>query len=145
MINLSQACVILDEALAYARASELDPMTVAALDGHGCIMALKMEDGSSPLGPELASGKAWSALALGLGTRKLSGGAAISPAFSRALADVVQSQGLTSQGGMVVRLETGEIIGAVGASGDASDNNEACILAGIKAAGLHGDTGAALS
>ena len=143
MLSLSQACIILDEALAYARASELDPMTVAALDGNGCIVALKMEDGSGLFRPELASGQAWSALALGLGTRRLGGGAA-PPAFFRALADVVQAQGLTTQGGMVVRSEAGEIIGAVGASGDAADNNEACVIAGIKAAGLRGDTGAAV-
>ncbi len=145
MLSLSLACLILDEALAYARASELDPMTVSVLDEHGCIVALKMEDGSSLIRPELASAQAWSALALGLGTRKLGGGTLTQPAFARALAEVAQTQELTIQGGMVVRSEAGEIIGAVGASGDAADNNKACILAGIKATGLRGDTGAAFS
>ena len=84
-MTLSQACTIIDEALAYARSSELDPMTVAALDARGCIVVLKMEDGSGLLRPGIASGKAWGALGMGFGTRNLAGRAERLPAFFGAL------------------------------------------------------------
>jgi uncharacterized protein GlcG (DUF336 family) len=73
MLDLNAASQIVDSALAHARREGLAPMTVAALDARGAIVALKMEDGSSLLRPEIASGEAWSALAMGYGTRNLAG------------------------------------------------------------------------
>ncbi len=145
MITLSQACTIVDETLAYARASELDPMTVAALDARGCVVLLKMEDGSGLLRPEIASGKAWGALGMGFGTRNLAGRAQRLPAFFGALADLARGRVLPVPGGVLVRSGTGQILGAVGASGDVADNDEACVVAGIKAAGLIADPGAPTS
>jgi uncharacterized protein GlcG (DUF336 family) len=71
MLTLSQASAIVDHALAYARAHDLDPITIAALDARGCIVALKMEDGSGLMRPDIAAGKAWGALGMGFGTRNL--------------------------------------------------------------------------
>jgi hypothetical protein len=65
MLTLSQASAIVDHALAYARAHDLAPMTIAALDARGCIVALKMEDGSGLMRPDIAAGKAWGALGMG--------------------------------------------------------------------------------
>ena len=144
-MTLSQACTIIDEALAYARSSELDPMTVAALDARGCIVVLKMEDGSGLLRPGIASGKAWGALGMGFGTRNLAGRAERLPAFFGALADLAQGRVLPVPGGVLVRSDAGEILGAVGASGDVADNDEACVVAGIKAAGLVADPGTSLA
>jgi uncharacterized protein GlcG (DUF336 family) len=73
MLTLSQASAIVDHALAYARAHNLDPMTVAALDARGCIVVLKTEDGSGLTRPDIADGKAWGALGMGFGTRHLAG------------------------------------------------------------------------
>src|SRR5258708_15994020 len=67
MLTLSQASAIVDHALGYARAHDLAPMTVAALDARGCIVALKMEDGSGLMRPDIAAGKAWGALGMGSG------------------------------------------------------------------------------
>src|SRR5260370_6968120 len=83
MVTLSQASSIVDHALAYARAHDLAPMTIAALDARGCIVALKMEDGCGLMRPDIAAGKAWGALGMGFGTRNLAGRAQSLPQFSR--------------------------------------------------------------
>jgi uncharacterized protein GlcG (DUF336 family) len=141
MITLASATEIVDAALLYARSQNLAPMTVAALDARGAVVVLKMEDGSSLLRPEIASGKAWSALAMGFGTRNLAGRAEKLPAFFGALSDLAQGRVLPVPGGVLVRDEAGAVIGAIGASGDVADNDEACVLAGIKAVGLRADPG----
>jgi uncharacterized protein GlcG (DUF336 family) len=141
VLNLTQASLIVDAALAYARDNALDPMTVAALDARGCVIALKMEDGSSLLRADIARGKAWSALAMGFGTRNLASRAEKLPAFFGALSDLAGGRVLPVPGGVLVRSESGAVIGAVGASGDVADNDEACVLAGIRAVGLRADPG----
>jgi uncharacterized protein GlcG (DUF336 family) len=141
MLDLNAASQIVDSALAHARREGLAPMTVAALDARGAIVALKMEDGSSLLRPEIASGKAWSALAMGYGTRNLAGRAEKLPSFFAALADLARGRVLPVPGGVLVRNGEGAIVGAVGASGDVADNDEACVIRGIEAAGLNADPG----
>ena len=141
MLDLHSASQIVDAALANARRERLAPMTVAALDARGAIVALKMEDGSSLLRPEIASGKAWSALAMGYGTRNLVGRAEKLPSFFSALADLARGRVLPVPGGVLVRDGAGAIIGAVDASGDVADNDGACVIRGIEAAGLRADTG----
>ena len=143
MFNLQDAGRVVDAALAFARKQELDPMTVAALDARGMVVALKAEDGSSLLRPQIASGKAWSALAMGFGTRNLAGRADQLPAFFGALSDLAQGRVLPVPGGVLVRDEQGAVIGAVGAGGDVADNDEACVLAGLAAVGLRADPGTA--
>ena len=141
MISLEIASSIVDGALAYAREKELSPMTVAVLDARGCVIALKMEDGSSLLRPEISSGKAWSALAMGFGTRNLQSRAEKLPAFFGALADLANGRVLPVPGGVLIRGTNNIIIGACGASGDIADNDEACVLAGINGTGLKADPG----
>ena len=141
MLTLSFANRIVDEVLANARCRGLDPMTVAALDARGVVIALKAEDGSSLLRPEIAAGKAWSALAMGFGTRNLAGRAEALPVFFGALSDLARGRVLPVPGGVLVRDQEGAVIGAVGASGDTADNDEACVLAGIDAIGLRADPG----
>jgi uncharacterized protein GlcG (DUF336 family) len=141
MLNLLQASRIVDEALAYARRHQLAPITVAVLDARGCVVALKMEDGSSLLRPEIAAGKGWSALGMGFGTRTLAARAAKAPSFFGALASLAEGRMLPVPGGVLIRSDEGEVIGAAGASGDVSDKDEACVVAGIEAAGLRADPG----
>ena len=142
MLTLHDASRLIDAALACARQRNFEPMTVAALDARGVVIALKTEDGSSLLRPEIAAGKAWSALAMGFGTRNLAGRAERLPAFFGALSDLAQGRVLPVPGGVLVRDAQGAVIGAVGASGDVADNDESCVLAGIEAVGLHADPGA---
>ena len=141
MIGLEQAVVIVGKALQHARDSKLAPMTVAVLDARGCVVALQMEDGSSLLRPEIASGKAWSALGMGFGTRNLAGRAQKLPSFFGALASLADGRVLPVPGGVLVRSKEGTVVGAVGASGDVADNDEACVIAGIEAAGFTPDPG----
>ena len=141
LMNLDTAARIVDAALGFARSNGLAPMTVAALDARGCIVVLKMEDGSGLLRPEIASGKAWSALGMGFGTRNLASRAAKLPSFFGALAALADGRVLPVPGGVLVRSDEGTVLGAVGASGDTADNDEACVLAGINEAGLTADPG----
>lgn len=143
MVTMAQATQIIDEALTYARDEGLAPMTVAVLDARGCVVVLKTEDGSSLLRPDIASGKAWSALAMGFGTRNLAGRAKSLPSFFGALASLAEGRVLPVPGGVLIRSADGSLLGAVGASGDVADNDEACALAGIKAVDLTADPGTA--
>lgn len=114
---------------------------MAVLDAGGHLVAFKREDESSILRPEIAMGKAWGALGMGVASRKLADVAADRPAFMNAI--VVASGGrlVPVPGGVLVRDSAGQIIGEVGISGDSSDQDEECAVAGIEAAGLSLDAG----
>jgi uncharacterized protein GlcG (DUF336 family) len=141
VVTLVQASRIVDEALAHARRRNLAPLTVVVLDARGCIVTLKMEDGSGLLRPEIAIGKAWGALGMGLGTRNLAARAERAPSFFAALTSLAGGRVVPVPGGVLIRSDAGEVIGAAGASGDISDHDEASVVAGIEAAGLHADPG----
>ena len=116
-------------------------MTVAVLDAGGHLVAFKRQDRSGILREELARGKAWGALGLGMGSRALLARAEQQPAFVNAIAAASGGRVVPVPGGVLVESE-GEVIGAVGLSGDLSDKDEACAVAGIQAAGLTPRTGA---
>lgn len=135
-ITLNQANTIIAAAFDKGRELGLKPLTVAVLDPGGHLLALRRADGASTLRPEIATGKAAGALAMGLSSRKIGEMAAERPTFIASLA-ALQPQGLIpAAGGLIVVSDTGEPLGAVGVTGDTSDNDEACALAGIEAAGL---------
>ncbi len=143
-ITLAQASTIVEAALAKAREMSLAPMTVVVLDPGGHMVALKREDGSGILRVEVAAGKAWGGLGLGSGSRMLAdrvASGAAGAAFVNAIASSSGGRVVPVPGGVLVR-QGGEVLGAVGVSGDLSDKDEACAMAGIAAAGLDADTGA---
>ena len=142
MITLAQARTIVDAALQHARAANLPPMTVAVLDAAGCLVAFQREDRSSLLREDIAQGKAWGALGMGVGTRSLVDKAAHHPAFFMALSAMSHGRVVAVPGGVLVRSADNEILGAVGVSGHMPDGDEACAVAGIQAAGLRADPGA---
>lgn len=135
-ITLEQATTIIDASIAKGHELGFRPLTVAVLDAGGHLVALKREDNSSLLRPQIATGKAWGALGMGESTRSMGQRAQGNPSFFGALAALADGQILTSPGGIIVTDTDGTIVGAVGASGDSGDNDEICILAGIEAAGL---------
>lgn len=141
MITLQQARTITDAAL--ARGAEIDcaPLTVAVLDPGGHVVSLSRQDGSGIVRPQIATGKAWGALGMGFGTRELARRAEAMPGFFTALASASEGRMVPVPGGVLVRDAEGRVLGAVGISGDTSDRDEECALAGIAAAGLQGDTG----
>lgn len=143
-LTLAQASTIVDAALAKARDLGLAPMTIVVLDAGGHAVALKREDKSGILRVEIASGKAWGALGVGAGTRMLAErvtSGAVGAAFVNSIAAASGGRVVPVPGGVIIR-NGGDIVGAVGVSGDLSDKDEACAIAGIQAAGLAFDTGA---
>lgn len=140
-VNLAQASTIVDAALKKARELNCAPLSVAVLDAGGHLVAFKREDKSGILRFDIAFGKAWGALGMGFGSRTLAERAASTPQFFTMLAAASGGRIITNPGGVLIRNAAGDIIGAVGISGDTSDKDEACAIAGIEAAGLKPDPG----
>ncbi|MDB5706976.1 MAG: GlcG protein [Sphingomonas bacterium] len=140
-LTLNAAARIVDAALAHAATRELKPLTVAVLDAGGHLVAFKRQDGSGILRPEIARGKAWGALGMGVGSRGLAQRAEMAPAFFVALASASEGRVIPVPGGVLIRGQEGKVIGAVGISGDLPDNDEACAVFGIEDAGLIADPG----
>ena len=140
-LTLQVSTLIADRSLEKGRELGFAPLTVAVLDAGGQIKVIKREDGASLLRPEIAMGKAWGVLGMGFGGRELARRAAKVPAFFGALSDLSGGRMVPVPGGVLIRSQTEEILGAVGISGDTSENDETCALWGIKAAGLKPDTG----
>jgi len=142
-LTLAQASTILDTALRTAREKNFQPLSVALLDAGGHLVAFKREDKSGILRFDIAFGKAWGALGMGLGSRTLFERAEKTPMFFTTLAAASGGRVVTNPGGVLIRDAGGDVIGAVGISGDTSDNDEMCAMAGIAAAGLSADPGGA--
>ncbi len=140
-LTLQVSNLIADKALEKGRELDFTPLTVAVLDAGGQIKVIKREDGSSLLRPEIAMGKAWGVLGMGFGGREIARRASKMPAFFGALSDLSGGRMVPVPGGVLIRSQSGEILGAVGISGDTSDNDEVCAVWGIRAAGLKPDTG----
>lgn len=141
VVTLAAASIIVETALAKGRELRLKPLTVAVLDAGGHLVVLKREDGSSLLRPEIAGGKAWGALGMGFGGREFARRAAANPGFIQALSVASGGRIVPVPGGVLIRDDGGAVLGAVGISGDTSDNDEVCAVHGIRAAGLVPDTG----
>ena len=141
MISLAQASTIVDAALRKGRELNCAPLTVAVLDSGGHLVAFKREDKSGLLRFDIAFGKAWGALGMGFGSRTLAARAGKTPMFFTALAAVSGGRMVIVPGGVLIRDAAGDLLGAAGISGDTSERDETCALAGIEAAGLRADSG----
>jgi uncharacterized protein GlcG (DUF336 family) len=141
-MKLDVAQKVLAGALGNARTRNFKPLAVAVLDARGALKAFAAEDGTSLKRAEIAVGKAHGALAMGLGSRTLGKMAAERPHFVAAVTHAVGGSLIPVPGGVLVRDAAGATLGAVGISGDTSDNDEAAAIAGIEAAGLKADPGA---
>src|SRR5882757_206896 len=138
-LTLDQATRIVDVGLQHARERNYQPMTIAVLDAGGHLVAFKREDRSGLLRPQIAEGKAWGVLGMGHGGRHLAMRSREAPAFYAAIAATSGGRVIPVPGGVLVRNGQGDILGAVGVSGDLSDNDEACAVYGIAQAGLIAD------
>lgn len=142
LLNLRRASRIVDEALKKGRELNLAPLTVAVLDPGGHLVAFKREDKSGILRPDITIAKAWGALGMGFGTREIAERAKTMPFFVAALTPLSQGRLVPVPGGVIIRSQRDDIVGAVGVSGDTSDNDEKCAIAGIEVAGLVAQIGA---
>lgn len=138
-ITLAQADAIADRALARGRESKFQPLTVAILDAGGHLTVLKRADGSSLLRPEIATGKAWGALGMGMDSRALGVRAEQNPRFFAALGALSQGRVIPNAGGLLLHGEDGTAIGAIGVSGDQAERDEAVALEAMRQLGLMAD------
>jgi uncharacterized protein GlcG (DUF336 family) len=135
-ITLRKAQTILRKALAAAREMELKPVTVVVLDAGGHVIAAAREDGASPGRFKLAEGKAHGSIMLGIAGTAQRDRAEAQAYFVEAMNGLYGGKFVPVPGGVLVRNRKGAVIGAVGVTGDTSENDAACASAGIEAAGL---------
>jgi len=136
VLTLKKANQIIHGSLTKARQLKLAPLTVVVLDENGFLKAMQREDGATMLKQDIAMAKAWGAVNMGMSSRSLAVMAEQRPAFMNALVDIADGKVMPAPGGVLIRDEDNHIIGAVGISGDVSDQDERSAVAGIKEAGL---------
>ena len=129
-------------ALAEGRQRGFASLTAAVLDAGGHVVSLGRGDGASLLRPQIAMGKAWGVLGMGFGGRELARRAEKMPVFFNALIEMSAGKMVPLPGGVLIRDAEGRLLGAIGISGDTSENDEICAIAAVKQAGLTADTGA---
>ena len=134
-LSLEQAQTIVAAALKEGRTLGLKPLSVAVLDAGGHLVAFAREDKSSNLRPQIAVAKASGALALGVSSRVIGEMAVERPTFVNAAAGLNPAGIVPAAGGVLIQ-SGGVTIGAVGVTGDLSDNDEKCAIAGMAAVGL---------
>lgn len=139
-ITLDEANRIIAGALEKGKELDLKPLSVAVLDAGGHLIALQRSDGASILRPRIAEAKAAGALALGVSSRAIGEMAAERPSFVASLTTIAAKGLVPAAGGVIVVGDCGAALGAVGVTGDTSDQDEACALAGIAAVGLTAQT-----
>jgi uncharacterized protein GlcG (DUF336 family) len=143
-LTLDHALTIVQAALRKGREMGLAPLAVAILDEGGHLKAFGREDGAGIIRPQIAMGKAWGTLGMGVGSRTLAKRLVDNPQsqpFFVALNAMSDGRVVPVPGGVLIRDAGRAVVGAVGISGDTSDKDEACAVAGIEAAGLTADTG----
>ncbi|MCW5708918.1 heme-binding protein (plasmid) [Shinella yambaruensis] len=135
-LTLAAANSIIAAAFEAGAKAGFKPLTVAVLDAGGHLKAFQKQDGASMLRYEIAFGKAYGSLAVGMGSRWLDKNAKERPHFIEGLTAVSGGRIVAVPGGVLIRDAAGTLLGAVGVTGDTSDNDEICAVAGIEAAGL---------
>jgi uncharacterized protein GlcG (DUF336 family) len=140
-MTLELARQLVDAALAKSVALKLKPLAIAVLDTRGCLIAFAAQDGTSLLRAEVGRAKAYGALALGMGSRAIFKRAQEQAYFIDSVNSLANGAIIPVPGGVLIRDATGSLVGALGISGDTSDNDEICAVASIEAAGLRADVG----
>lgn len=139
IITLSQAEKIIDAIIARARELKCRPISVVVVEPGAIVKAFKKEDGSAMLRFEMAMGKAYAALALGRSSSLVRVRTEQRPLFMDFLFNASQEKIFAEGGGMLIRAADGELLGAVGVTGDTQEQDEALAAHGIRAAGLKTD------
>ena len=140
MLNLITANSIVDHVIAASsQRKDLKPMTAVVVDAGGAVIASQRQDGASPIRVDLAKGKANGAVMMGIRSRKLGERAENQAYFVQAMNALCGGSLVPVAGGILIRDNGGIVIGAVGVTGDTSDNDEALAIAAVEAAGLTPD------
>ena len=138
-LTLEKAQAVVAAALAFSRQKSFSPMAVAVLDARGVLKTYAAEDGTALRRADIAIGKAYGSLAMGVGSRTLGVRAVERPHFISAVNGAIGGSMIPVAGGVLIRGADNAIIGAVGVTGDTSDNDDAAARAGLEAAGLTAD------
>ena len=141
-LTLKQANTICEKAFAKAREMKIKPLGVVVLDDSGHMISAQRDDGASMFRLDVAQGKAWASVAMGASSKALAKRAKDNPNFFVTLAATANGKFLPQTGGVLIRDKDGAIIGAAGGSGGTGEEDEACCVAGIEAAGLTADASA---
>lgn len=142
-LTLGLAATIVDAAIAARKREGLLPLAVAVLDAGGNLVAFKREDGSGVMRFDIAFGKAHGALGMGMSSRLIRDRLKERPAFQGALAAASGGRFIPVPGGVLILDGSGNAIGAVGISGDASDKDEYCAITAVHEAGCASEPAAA--
>ena len=140
-LTLTAAETIITATLAHAKSASFKPLGIVVLDSRGTVKAASIADGSSLARFDIARAKAQGALAFNMGTRGLEKLAKERPHFFAGAVSAIDGGIVPVPGGVLIKSTDGTILGAVGVTGDTSDNDEIAAMAGITAAGLLGDGG----
>jgi uncharacterized protein GlcG (DUF336 family) len=136
-LTLEKANHIISTAIDKARSLKMSPLTVVVLDSAGQLKALQREDGATVIRQQIATAKAWGAVNMGISSRSLAAVAEHRPDFMNALITIAEGQIMPVPGGVLIRdKQSNKILGSVGISGDSSEQDERCAIAGIEAAGF---------
>ncbi len=135
-LTLDQANQIIAAALQRAADSGYQPMAVVVVDAAGHVKSAQRQDGASMFRIDIASGKAWASIAMGVASRVLTQRAKDLPAFFGALASTGHGKFIPQTGAVLIKDSAGKIVGAAGASGGTGDEDEAICIAGVQAVGL---------
>lgn len=135
-LTLDKANLIIQTAITKAREFNMAPLTVVVLDAAGHLKAMQREDGASMIRQQIATAKAWGAVNMGVSSRSLASVAVQRPDFMKALIGLAEGKVMPVPGGVLIRDRDNKLLGAIGISGDVSDQDERCAIAGIEAAGF---------
>jgi len=135
-ISLAEAIKIIEGTFASARKREAYPLSAIVLDAGGRVKAFHKQDGSSLLRFEIAYGKAFAALSLNRSSRQVLQKAKEKPAFMQSLAELSDGPLFLEGGGQLIRDASGEIVGALGVTGDVNEVDDLCAMDGIRSAGF---------
>jgi len=139
-ITLKEALTIIEGAFAHAAKLKLKPLTAVVLDAGGRVKAVQKQDGCSLMRVEIAQGKAFAALALGRSSKLVLEKQREKPVFMDNLMSMTSEPFFLEGGGQLICDEHGEVVGAVGLTGDRNEKDDACAIAGIRAAGFEPDS-----
>lgn len=135
-LTLQQAETIADTCIKTAADKGFNPLTVVVFDGTGTLRVVKTPDGTPPMRPNVAMGKAWGAYSMGMPSRMLAERFSNNPGMVSALLEIAGGKMVPVTGAVLIKDKDGNVVGAAGASGDQSHRDEFCVIAGVKAAGL---------
>jgi uncharacterized protein GlcG (DUF336 family) len=140
-LDLTTAVQIASSAIRIAQKNAIKPLAAVVLDAAGHPLAVLRDEQASFLRPQIATGKARGCLGMGFGGRELARRAQAMPAFFDAINSLTGGEVIPVAGGVLIRNDEGKVLGAIGISGDTSDNDERCAVQAIEQVGLVADTG----